>query len=98
MLSQLRLVVVDEAHAYHGVFGSHVALVLRRLRRLCALHGARPTFVCCSATVASPLEHMALLTGLPRRRLRVAPDRPVSSAPHGLRSLGEGSKRSDRRF
>ena len=64
VLANLRLVVVDEAHAYHGVFGSHVALVLRRLRRLCTHYGAAPKFVCCSATIACPLEHMAELTGL----------------------------------
>ncbi len=61
----LRYVVVDEAHAYRGVFGSHVALVLRRLRRVCEIYGAKPQFILCSATIANPGEHAERLTGLP---------------------------------
>ena len=64
-LRQLRYVVVDEAHVYRGIFGSHVANVLRRLRRLCALYGASPQFICCSATIANPGEHIERLVGLP---------------------------------
>ena len=64
-LSQLRYVVVDEAHVYRGIFGSHVANILRRLRRLCARYGAQPQFICCSATIANPGEHAEMLTGLP---------------------------------
>ncbi len=52
--SGLRWVVLDELHVYHGVFGSHVANVLRRLRRVCRFYGARPRFLCASATVANP--------------------------------------------
>jgi DEAD/DEAH box helicase domain-containing protein len=62
--SQLSFVVVDECHHYRGVFGSHVAQVLRRLRRICAAYGARPTFVLASATVAEPEAAAARLTGL----------------------------------
>ena len=64
-LRRLRYVVVDEAHTYRGVFGSHVALTLRRLRRLCAFYGASPRFVLSSATIANPGEHAERLTGLP---------------------------------
>jgi len=65
VLHRLRYVVVDEAHIYRGVFGSHVACVLRRLRRLCHLYGSNPQFICCSATIANPGEHAERLLGLP---------------------------------
>ena len=64
-LGNLRLVVVDELHTYRGIFGSHVALVLRRLRRLAAHYGADPTFVFSSATIGNPGELASRLTGLP---------------------------------
>ncbi|MDN5892983.1 MAG: DEAD/DEAH box helicase [Nocardioides sp.] len=59
----LRFVVIDECHHYRGVFGAHVSHVLRRLRRVCALHGADPTFVLASATVAEPESLARRLTG-----------------------------------
>ncbi len=65
LLRSLRYVVIDEAHIYRGVFGSHVACVLRRLRRLCNLYGSTPQFICCSATIANPGEHAERLVGLP---------------------------------
>jgi DEAD/DEAH box helicase domain-containing protein len=65
LLRHLRYVVVDEAHTYRGVFGSHVADVIRRLRRLCQLYGSNPQFICCSATIANPSEHAEKLVGLP---------------------------------
>jgi DEAD/DEAH box helicase domain-containing protein len=65
LLRRLRYVIVDEAHLYRGVFGSHVACILRRLRRLCEIYGARPQFICCSATIANPGEHAEKLVGLP---------------------------------
>jgi len=65
LLRHLRYVVIDEAHTYRGVFGSHVACVLRRLRRLCSVYGSNPQFICCSATIANPGEHAGGLTGLP---------------------------------
>ena len=52
----LRFVVIDELHIYRGVFGSHLANVIRRLKRIAAFYGARPRFVCCSATIGNPLE------------------------------------------
>jgi DEAD/DEAH box helicase domain-containing protein len=63
-LRGLRWVVVDECHVYRGVFGSHVAQVLRRLRRVCAKYGSHPVFVLASATTASPEESARRLTGL----------------------------------
>ncbi len=63
--SRLRYVVLDEVHAYRGVFGSHLANVMRRLARICRHYGATPQFVCCSATIANPREHAARLTGTP---------------------------------
>jgi DEAD/DEAH box helicase domain-containing protein len=63
--SSLELVVVDEVHQYRGVFGSHVALVLRRLHRACEQFDADPQFVCCSATIGNPVEHAARVTGHP---------------------------------
>jgi DEAD/DEAH box helicase domain-containing protein len=64
LFGALDLVVVDECHHYRGVFGAHVAQVLRRLRRVCAFHGSDPTFVLASATVGNPAEHAGRLTGL----------------------------------
>ena len=60
---QLRYVVIDEVHAYRGIFGSHVANVIRRLTRICNHYGASPQFICCSATIANPQEHAEGLVG-----------------------------------
>src|SRR5437764_1195107 len=64
VLHNLRYVVVDEAHVYRGVFGSHVANVLRRLRRLAHVYGAEPQFLLASATIANPGELAHSLLGL----------------------------------
>lgn len=64
-LRALRYVVIDESHTYRGVFGSHVAQVIRRLRRLCARYGADPVFLLASATAAEPAVAAGRLTGLP---------------------------------
>ncbi len=61
--SGLGHVVIDEVHHYRGVFGSHAANVLRRLRRVCGFHGGRPLFIAASATIANPAELTATLTG-----------------------------------
>jgi DEAD/DEAH box helicase domain-containing protein len=61
--SALETVVIDEVHGYRGVFGSHVALVLRRLNRVCERFGSDPQYVCCSATIGNPVEHAARITG-----------------------------------
>jgi DEAD/DEAH box helicase domain-containing protein len=67
--SRLRFVVIDEAHHYRGVFGAHVAQVLRRLRRVCARYGAEPTFVLASATMSDPELTASRLTGLTVRAI-----------------------------
>lgn len=64
LFQNLKYVVVDELHIYRGVFGSHVANVLRRLMRICQFHGSSPQVICCSATIANPKEHADHLTGL----------------------------------
>jgi DEAD/DEAH box helicase domain-containing protein len=64
LLANLAFVVVDEAHVYRGVFGSHVGNVLRRLRRAAAIHGTSPRFLLASATIANPVELAEGLTGL----------------------------------
>ena len=64
LLHRLAYVVVDESHVARGVFGGHVSLVLRRLRRLCERYSASPTFLLASATIGNPGEHASELTGL----------------------------------
>ena len=63
LFENLRYVVIDEIHAYRGVFGSNLANVLRRLRRICAFYGSNPTFICCSATIQNPKERAETMTG-----------------------------------
>ena len=66
-LRSLRYIVLDDVHVYRGIFGSHVALILRRLRRLCRLRGSDPQIICTSATIANPAEFGHRLTGVPLR-------------------------------
>jgi len=65
LFENLRFVVIDELHAYRGVFGSHLGNILRRLRRVCRHYGSDPTFICSSATIANPAELAERLTGVP---------------------------------
>ncbi|HEY7524998.1 MAG TPA: DEAD/DEAH box helicase [Candidatus Limnocylindrales bacterium] len=96
LFEQLRVIVIDELHTYRGVFGSHVANVLRRLLRLCAHYGSTPVIVCCSATIGNPAELARMLTGRPIRvidrngapsgeRHVLLVDPPVVDAPTGAR-------------
>jgi DEAD/DEAH box helicase domain-containing protein len=77
LFENLRYVVVDELHTHRGVYGSHVANVLRRLRRLCRFYGSDPQFLCSSATIANPRELAEALTGRETRLL------DQSGAPRG---------------
>jgi len=79
LFSNLEYVVLDEIHAYRGVFGSHVANVIRRLRRLCHFYGSNPQFICCSATIANPKEHAERLIEAPF----VLVDESQNGAPSG---------------
>src|SRR5690606_25453977 len=63
LFENLKYVVIDELHTYRGVFGSHLANVLRRLRRICRFYGSTPQFLCSSATIANPKELAERLTG-----------------------------------
>ncbi|MET0608340.1 MAG: DEAD/DEAH box helicase [Gaiellaceae bacterium] len=105
VLSNLAYVIVDEAHVYRGVFGSHVANVLRRLRRLARVYGADPQFLLASATIANPGELCTRLLGIeptvigddaaPRAERTVALwNPPLTDEELGLRAsaLGEASK------
>ncbi|MBV9580619.1 MAG: DEAD/DEAH box helicase, partial [Chloroflexi bacterium] len=65
LLANLGVVAIDELHSYRGVFGAHVAMVMRRLRRLAAAYGAQPEFVAASATIANPVELAQEVVGAP---------------------------------
>src|SRR5262249_60219588 len=80
----LRYVVLDELHTYRGVFGSHMAHVLGRLRRVAEFHGARPTFLCATATIGNPLDHAARLLGVTPSEVTLV-DR--SGAPSAAREV-----------
>ena len=65
LFENLKYVVIDEIHAYRGVFGSNLANVIRRLKRICEFYGSKPTFICCSATIRNPRELAEAMTGVP---------------------------------
>lgn len=84
LLSALRYVVVDEAHRYSGIFGAHVAAVLRRLRRLCAAYGSEPVFVLASATTSNAAAAAAALIGVDEGEVVVVDE---DASPRGPRKL-----------
>jgi len=63
LFQNLKYIVMDEIHIYRGVFGSHMANVIRRLKRICEFYGSKPQFICCSATIANPLEFSEKIVG-----------------------------------
>jgi len=63
LFRNLKFVIIDEIHIYRGVFGSHLANVIRRLKRICRFYGSNPQFICCSATIANPLELSQKIVG-----------------------------------
>jgi DEAD/DEAH box helicase domain-containing protein len=81
LLAGLRYVVIDELHTYRGVFGSHLANVLRRLQRVARFHGAEPVFLCASATIGNPREHATRIVG---REVELVDE---SGAPSGPRRV-----------
>jgi len=80
-LSGLRYVVLDELHTYRGVFGSHMAHVIARLRRVAAFHGGRPTFLGATATIGNPREHAAHLFGTPEAEVELIDQSGAPAAP-----------------
>lgn len=83
LFQNLEFVVLDEIHAYRGVFGSHVANVLRRLQRVCEFYGSAPQFICCSATIANPKEHAQRLAERPFTLI----DESQNGAPTGEKHI-----------
>ena len=81
LFENLKYVVIDEIHAYRGVFGSNLANVIRRLKRVCAFYGANPTFICCSATICNPKELTETMIGKPVRLI------DENGAPTGQRHV-----------
>src|SRR5581483_42353 len=65
LFENLRYFIIDELHFYRGVYGSHLANILRRLKRICEFYGTKPQFICCSATIANPRELAESITGEP---------------------------------
>ncbi|MCC7358828.1 MAG: DEAD/DEAH box helicase, partial [Anaerolineales bacterium] len=74
LFANLQYVVLDEVHTYRGVFGSHMANVIRRLRRVCAFYGSAPRFICASATIANPQDLAQKLIGAPVTLVPAAAD------------------------
>jgi DEAD/DEAH box helicase domain-containing protein len=82
---QLGTVVIDEVHEYRGIFGSQIALVMRRLTRMCERYNSDPQFICCSATIGNPAEHAGNVTGQPTDSFSVInEDTSTTGATHWL--------------
>jgi len=79
--SGLQFVILDEAHRYRGIFGSHIAFLLRRLQRICLSYDAKPQFVLSTATIANPVEFAENLTGLPFNLIQ------GDGSPHGRKTF-----------
>ncbi len=99
LFANLAVVVIDEAHVYRGVFGSHVANVLRRLRRIAAAYGTEPRFLLASATIANPVELAERLTGLEDVELidddgSPTPQRQIAMWNPPLTDVALGARRS----
>ena len=106
VFKSLELVVIDEVHSYRGVFGTQVALVLRRLNRICERYDADPQFVCCSATIGNPTEHASRITGREADSFRLVDDDTSARGPRhwllwnppeygdGWQDRGAGRRRS----
>jgi len=78
---RLETVVVDEVHGYRGIFGSHVALVMRRVQRLAERFDSDPEWVCCSATIGNPVAHAAGVTGQPTDSYTLVDEDTSASGP-----------------
>ena len=81
LFENLKYIVIDEIHSYRGVFGSHLANVLRRLHRICRFYGSNPQFICCSATIANPKEIAERIIG---QEVKLIDE---NGAPSGLKHL-----------
>ena len=81
LFENLKYIVIDEIHAYRGVFGGNLANVIRRLKRVCAFYGAHPQFICCSATIKNPAELTEQIIGAP---VKLIDD---NGAPAGKRNI-----------
>lgn len=80
LFSSLKYIVLDECHVYTGNFGSNVSNVIRRLHRICSFYGSKPTFICCSATIANPIKHVSSLIHIQTSQLTLI-DNDTSPRP-----------------
>nr|CCA17215.1 DEAD/DEAH box RNA helicase putative [Albugo laibachii Nc14]CCA23690.1 DEAD/DEAH box RNA helicase putative [Albugo laibachii Nc14] len=99
ILGKLRYIVVDESHMYRGVFGTHVSNVFRRLFRLCALYGAYPQTICCSASIGNPKQHFQnLIPVVPRDLTSSFPPQYAFLQPRDLELIEEDGSPSGEKW